>query len=101
MYRRFRLLSILLALLLSGNASFARLAMAMPPDSGQPSRFRSADDGWFDVSGFLDKPKPEAGAGFGRPSITMAGGIKSTICDRDTIPLRFRSTASATRLKTM
>jgi len=69
-----------------------------------PSKFRSADDGWLDVSGFLDEkygflpiaipitepavgygaagalaflsqPLGEARAGFGRPDITIAGGL--------------------------
>jgi hypothetical protein len=69
-----------------------------------PSRFRSADDGWLDVSGFLDekygflpvvlpitepavgygaagglaflsKPLGEPRPGFGRPNITMVGGL--------------------------
>jgi hypothetical protein len=68
------------------------------------SKFRSADDGWLDVSGFLDerygfiplvipitepavgygaagvvafidKPMGEAQAGFGRPNITAVGGL--------------------------
>jgi hypothetical protein len=69
-----------------------------------PSKFRSAEDGWLDVSGFLDekygflpivipitepavgygaagalaflsKPLGEARDGFGRPDITIAGGL--------------------------
>ena len=69
-----------------------------------PSKFRSADDGWLDLSGFLDerygfiplvipitepavgygaagvlafidKPMGEASAGFGRPNITAVGGL--------------------------
>jgi hypothetical protein len=69
-----------------------------------PSKFRSGDDGWLDVSGFLDerygfmplvipitepavgygaaggltfidKPLGEAQAGFGRPNITVVGGL--------------------------
>jgi outer membrane protein assembly factor BamA len=69
-----------------------------------PSKFHSPDDGWLDVSGFLDeqygflplvipitepavgygaggglafisKPLGEAQAGFGRPNITMVGGF--------------------------
>ena len=68
------------------------------------SKFRSADDGWLDWSGFLDeaygfiplvipitepavgygaagglafidKPKGEAQSGFGRPNITAVGGL--------------------------
>ena len=69
-----------------------------------PSKFWSEDDGWLDVSGFLDerygfipllipitepavgygaalalafidKPFSEAQAGFGRPDITVVGGL--------------------------
>jgi hypothetical protein len=69
-----------------------------------PSKFRSDDDGWLDVSGFLDesygfiplvipitepavgygaaggltfidKPLGKAQAGFGRPNITVVGGL--------------------------
>lgn len=69
-----------------------------------PSRFRSLEDGWFDVDGFLDerygflpvvlpitepavgygaagglafisKPLGETAAGFGRPDITVVGGL--------------------------
>jgi len=69
-----------------------------------PSKIRSPDDGWLDVSGFLDesygfiplvipitepavgygaagglafidKPLGEAQAGFGRPNITVVGGL--------------------------
>ena len=69
-----------------------------------PSKFRSADDGWLDVSGFLDEkygflpiaipitepavgygaavglafissPLGEAREGFGRPDISLAGGL--------------------------
>lgn len=69
-----------------------------------PSKFRSAEDGWLDISAFvdqsygfaplvmpitepavgyggigglafIDKPKGEAQAGFGRPNITAVGGL--------------------------
>jgi hypothetical protein len=69
-----------------------------------PSMFRSTEDGWLDISAFLDqsygfaplvipitepavgygaagalafidKPRGKAQAGFGRPNITMAGGL--------------------------
>lgn len=69
-----------------------------------PSKFRSPDDGWLDISGFLEqkygffplvvpitepavgygaagglmflsKPLPSAEAGLGRPNITMVGGF--------------------------
>ncbi len=77
-----------------------------PPDTKSPpeSRFRSSEDGWLDVSGFLDRPygffpllvpitEPAVGygvagglafikkdpgenqAGFGRPDVTMVGGL--------------------------
>jgi outer membrane protein assembly factor BamA len=75
-----------------------------PPAANAPSKFRSADDGWLDLSGFLDerygfiplvipvtepavgygaavalafidKPMGEAAAGFGRPDITAVGGL--------------------------
>lgn len=75
-----------------------------PTATNAPSKFRSAEDGGFDVSGFLDeeygflpvvlpitepavgygaagglaflsKPLGEAQAGFGRPNITMVGGL--------------------------
>src|SRR5499427_10089382 len=75
-----------------------------PAESETPSKFRSPDDGWFDVSGFLDEkygflplavpitepavgygaagalaflnqPLGETRAGFGRPDITIAGGL--------------------------
>jgi Omp85 superfamily domain len=78
------------------------LAPAAPAPA--PSKFRSPDDGWLDVSGFLDekygflpvvipitepavgygaaaalafidKPLGEARAGFGRPDITVVGGL--------------------------
>jgi len=80
---------------------------APPQDEEAPnagSKFRSAEDGWLDVSGFLDerygflpvvipitepavgfggagglafisKPEGEAQAGFGRPNMTAVGGL--------------------------
>ncbi len=74
------------------------------PSTNTVSKFRSPDDGWFDVSGFLDerygfvpvvipitepavgygaagglafvnKPLGEARAGYGRPNITAIGGL--------------------------
>ena len=91
-----RLLPVLLSLLLCASLATAQ--------DSSPSKFRSADDGWLDVSGFLDekygflpvaipitepavgygaavglmflsKPLGEAKAGFGRPDITLAGGM--------------------------
>ena len=78
-----------------------------PPEADTtptPSKFRSPDDGWFDVSGFLDekygflpvavpitepavgygaavgalfinRPLGEARAGFGRPDLTLLAGL--------------------------
>jgi outer membrane protein assembly factor BamA len=83
----------------------AQMTIEKSPDTTPaPSKFRSADDGWPDVSGFLDekygflpvlipitepavgygaavglaflsRPLGEARAGFGRPDITIAGGL--------------------------
>ena len=80
----------------------------VPPGSAEkavtPSKFYSAEDGWLDMSAFIDqaygfvpivipitepavgygaagalafidKPKGEANAGFGRPNITAVGGL--------------------------
>jgi hypothetical protein len=76
----------------------------VPASTNAPSKFRSPEDGWFDASGFLDekygflpvvipitepavgygaagglaflsKPLSEARAGFGRPDITVVGGL--------------------------
>ena len=92
----------ILALVLALGAPAA--SQTAPADSATPSRFRSADDGWLDVSGFLDEkygflpllvpitepavgygaavalafissPLGEARPGFGRPDITLAGGL--------------------------
>ena len=78
--------------------------------SNAPSKLRSAEDGWLDLSGFIDqaygfvpivmpitepavgygaagalafidKPKGEAEAGFGRPNISVVGGL---ITENDT-----------------
>jgi outer membrane protein assembly factor BamA len=75
-----------------------------PKATNAPSKFRSPEDGWFDVSGFLEekygflplvtpitepavgygaagglmflsKPIPQAEDGLGRPSITVVGGL--------------------------
>lgn len=90
----FRVLASLLVVLL----------LCFPAAAQEPSKFRSADDGWFDVSGFLDekygflpvaipitepavgygaavglmflsKPLGEAKPGFGRPDITLVGAM--------------------------
>jgi hypothetical protein len=90
----------------SGAVNSGAGAGNQPPTSeapAAPSRFRSAEDGWLDISGFLDqvygfvpiampitepavgygvaggllfvdKPAGEASAGFGRPNLTAIGG---------------------------
>jgi outer membrane protein assembly factor BamA len=96
------ILSVLLA------ATFPTAAEEKPPSAAAathpPSKFRSDEDGWLDVSAFLDerygfipvvipitepavgygaaaalvfidKPFSEAQAGFGRPDITAVGGL--------------------------
>ena len=85
--------------------ALARPAPEKPSDpSSAESKFRSSEDGWLDVSGFLDRPygffpllvpitEPAVGygaagglafikknpgadqAGFGRPDVTMVGGL--------------------------
>jgi len=89
---------LLLATLLAASAATAETA------TNAPSKFRSPDDGWFDVSGFLDEkygflpvalpitepavgygaagglafisqPLGAAEAGYGRPNVTMIGGM--------------------------
>ncbi len=100
-------ISALIALALCGAPAAAQMNIDKPPDTtSAPSKFRSADDGWFDVSGFLDEkygflpvvipitepavgygataalaflsqPLGQARAGFGRPDITIAGGLYS------------------------
>lgn len=91
-----RAISAIVAVLLCGSVASAQTA--------EPSKFFSAEDGWFDVSGFLDEkygflpvaipitepavgygaavglmflsqPLGEARPGFGRPDITMLGGL--------------------------
>lgn len=96
---------ILLALLLCASAAVGQPSSTnVPAATNAPSKFRSAEDGWLDVSGFLDekygflpvaipvtepavgygaagglaflsRPLGEAKAGFNRPSITMVGGM--------------------------
>src|SRR3954466_8491007 len=82
----------------------AELSNTNAESSSSPSKFRSADDGWLDVGGFLDEkygflpivlpiteppvgygaaagmafissPLGDAEAGHGRPDITMVGGL--------------------------
>jgi len=94
-----------MALVLCGSTAAAQTTSAPPQETtSPPSKFRSPDDGWFDVSGFLDEkygflplavpitepavgygaagalaflnqPLGETRAGFGRPDITMVGGL--------------------------
>jgi hypothetical protein len=97
--------AILAASVLCGVTCGAQMTVAKPPgDAAAPSKFFAAEDGWADVSGFLDekygflpvvipitepavgygaaggltfisKPLTEAQAGFGRPNITIVGGL--------------------------
>src|SRR5262245_12782621 len=99
--------AILVLVLLQTNPSWsqAQTTASPPPDSAPtPSKFRSADDGWPDISGFLDEkygflplvipitepavgygaagalaflsqPLGAARDGFGRPDITIVGGL--------------------------
>jgi len=79
-------------------------AMPSPPPTNAPSKFYSSEDGWLDVSGFLDEkygflpivvpitepavgygaagglaflssPLGEARAGYNRPNVTVIGGM--------------------------
>ena len=97
--------ALIAALTLCASPAAAQMTIEKPSDTTPaPSKFRSADDGWPDVSGFLDekygflpvlipitepavgygaavglaflsRPLGEARAGFGRPDITIAGGL--------------------------
>ena len=96
---------VCLVMVLSAAAAFADTTGTNQTDTAEaPSRFRSAEDGWLDVSGFLDEKygflpialpitepavgygaavglaflsSPLAGAedGHGRPNISMIGGM--------------------------
>lgn len=98
-------LIILVFLLLSFCDALAQTTMTNAvPNTNAVSKFRSPDDGWFDMSGFLDesygfvpvvipitepavgygaaggvafvnKPAGEARAGYGRPNITAVGAL--------------------------
>lgn len=97
-------ISVLVAILVCWSSSAAQTTTATPDSTPTPSKFRSADDGWLDVSGFLDEkygflpvvipitepavgygaavglafisqPLGQAKAGFGRPDITIVGGL--------------------------
>ncbi len=99
------ILIIVMALASSGSSVLGLAALPdAPAQTNTPSKFRSVEDGWLDVSGFLDekygflpvvmpitepavgygaagglaflsKPLRETEAGFGRPNITMLGGL--------------------------
>jgi outer membrane protein assembly factor BamA len=109
--RSIRAISTLTMLLVCASRAGAQMPVETPPavekapeTTPAPSKFRSADDGWLDVSGFLDekygflpvvipitepavgygaavagaflsRPLGEARDGFGRPDITLAGGL--------------------------
>ena len=103
--RAIHAMSTLIALTLCASPAAAQIAIEKPPDTTPaPSKFRSADDGWLDVSGFLDEiygflpvvipitepagygaaggwllPQPAIGRreapSFGRPDITLVGGL--------------------------
>lgn len=91
-------------MLCAGLASAETNSTNSTASANEPSKFRSAEDGWLDVSGFLDekygflpvvipitepavgygaaaglafisKPLGGAEAGFGRPNITLVGGM--------------------------
>ena len=96
---------MLIALALCASPAAAQMTIEKPPDTTPAlSTFRSADDGWFDVSSFLDEkygflpvaipitepavgygaavglmfisePLGQAQAGFGRPDIMLVGGL--------------------------
>lgn len=95
----------MLTLVLSGLSTAAQTNVpGNPVATNAPSKFRSPDDGWLDVSGFLEekygflpvavpitepavgygaagglmflsKPLADAEAGFGRPNITLVAGL--------------------------
>jgi hypothetical protein len=103
--RAIHAISIMMAVLLWAPTAGAQMAITPAPETAPAaSKFRSADDGWLDVSGFLDEkygflpivrpitepavgygafgalafisqPLGETRAGFGRPDITMVGGL--------------------------
>ncbi|MGH7305048.1 MAG: BamA/TamA family outer membrane protein [Candidatus Rokuibacteriota bacterium] len=93
-----------MALVLYAAAAGAQMTIEKPPDTTRPPSKLWGEDGWLDVSGFLDEkygflplvipitepavgygaagglaflnqPLGEAKAGFGRPDITMVGGL--------------------------
>jgi hypothetical protein len=100
-----RIAAILLALAFAGSFSVGQTIMTnTAAATNAPSKLRSPEDGWLDVSGFLDekygflpvvipitepavgygaagglaflsKPLGESQAGFGRPNVTVVGGL--------------------------
>ena len=95
---------LLCCVLLGTNVLAEDASSEIPAKPEQPSRIRSAEDGWLDISGFLDqtygfvpvavpitepavglgavgalafidKQKGDAAAGFGRPNITVVGAL--------------------------
>jgi len=107
-YRRARWIVLALSLMMAAAASPAEPEPAGPADnSSAPSKLRSAEDGWIDVSAFIDQAygfipivipitEPAVGygaalalafidkqtnetaaAGFGRPNITVVGGMRT------------------------
>jgi hypothetical protein len=78
--RRIHAIAILMAVLLCGSSAAEQATIAQPQDTtAEPSKFRSAEDGWLDVGGFLDQkygflpvviPITEPAVGYG-----AAGGL--------------------------
>ena len=98
-------ISVVMAVVLAGSSAAAQSTTAAPRSTTEPSStFRSAEDGWLDVSSFLDdkygflpvvipitepavgygaagglmflgEPLGESRAGFDRPDITMVGAL--------------------------
>ena len=88
----------------ANEAGFRTVGTTNAPSTNAPSKFRSAEDGWIDLSAFMDqsygfaplvmpitepavgygaagglafidKPQGEAQPGFGRPNVTAVGGM--------------------------
>jgi outer membrane protein assembly factor BamA len=97
-------LGCVIAVVLCGFAAVGQVTHAPATVTNEPSMFKSPEDGWFDVSGFLDEkygflpiampitepavgygvgggltflssPLGKAEAGYGRPSISAVGGF--------------------------
>ncbi|HSG23663.1 MAG TPA: BamA/TamA family outer membrane protein [Azonexus sp.] len=104
MTRIARFLSVMLMLKLCSTVAIAQTTTPPEAPADKRSKIRSAEDGWLDVSefvdqaygflpivmpitepavgfgavgalAFIDKQNPEAGAGFGRPNISVVGGL--------------------------